>query len=109
MDEQILKVLVKSDRLIDALTKIGVAYAGYQSAKHWTGSLNALIALKLATSGNIVSGAAGVGVLAFIGLTQPVTSPPRAEGAPPTEGGLFNPYVGSNAPIWSWLNRLIPG
>lgn len=75
--ELLIRLAEKSDKIIDSAMKVGVAYMGYKAANHWTGSLNALIALKLAQSGNIVAGAAGVGVLAFIGATQIVQAPPE--------------------------------
>jgi len=68
--EAIIRLISRSDRLIEAGTKIGVAYLGYQANNHWTGALTSLIALKLAQSGNVVAGAAGVSVLGIIGLTN---------------------------------------
>jgi len=72
MDKEtaILQLLSRSDQLIETATKVGVAYLGYTSNNHWSGALTALVALKLAQSGNVVAGAAGIGVLSFIGLTQ---------------------------------------
>lgn len=75
MDEQLLRVIEKSDVILETATKLGVAYMGYKSNKDWSGALTALIAFKLAQSGNVVAGAAGVGVLALIGATQIPTIP----------------------------------
>lgn len=66
--ESLLRLFENSDKVIDGLTKAGVAYLGYKAAKNWGGALAALVALKLAQSGNIVSGAAGIATLGTIGL-----------------------------------------
>lgn len=66
----ITRLIANSDRIIEALTKAGVALVGYQANKHWSGALSALIALKLAQGGNIVAGTAGLLVLGGIGLDR---------------------------------------
>jgi len=58
------------DSIIDGVTKIGVAYAGYKAANHISGGLAALVALQLAKSGNVVAGAAGLATLGLIGATN---------------------------------------
>lgn len=67
---------MNSDRLLDAFTKAGVAYVGYNASNHWTGALVALISLKLAQGGNLAGGIAGTGVLSLLGLTNVVKSLP---------------------------------
>ena len=64
----LLQAAAKLDSMITALTKVGVAVIGYQANKSWTGSLTALIALRLAESNNLAAGVAGVATLTAIGL-----------------------------------------
>jgi len=94
----IIQLLSRSDRLIETATKAGVAYLGYKSNNHWTGALTSLVALKLAQSGNLAAGAAGVGVLAIIGLTDLGTK--YVNPLDPTAGGskpyCYGPWRFSN-------------
>lgn len=69
-NEDLMKLVLKADKLIDAATKIGVALVGYRTNKHWSGALTALIALKLAEGGNLAAGAAGLATLTYIGLNS---------------------------------------
>ena len=74
--EKLTPLLARADHLIEAATKIGVAYVGFRAGEKIAkgggvgGALSNLIALKLAQSGNIVAGAAGVATLAGTGLTS---------------------------------------
>lgn len=65
-----MKLFTNSDRLIETFTKAGVAYVGYKSTNHWTGSLTALVALKLAQGGNLAAGIGGMTILGLMGLTD---------------------------------------
>jgi hypothetical protein len=56
------------DKIFSALTKMGVAYAGYNAVKHPMGAIAGLVALKGATSPNDVASAAGAATLAGLGV-----------------------------------------
>jgi hypothetical protein len=58
----------KGEKALDLFTKAGVAYAGARATGHWTGAITALVALRLATGGNLAGGLAGTGVLTVIGV-----------------------------------------
>jgi len=88
----ITRLVANSDRIIEALTKAGVALVGFQSNNHWTGALTALVALRLASGGNLAGGVAGTGVLAVMGLDRI-----RAPAAPTGE----RPFI--FAPITEWI------
>lgn len=81
------------DRVIDGVTKIGVAYIGFKAANHWTGALTNLVALRLAEGGNLAGGVAGVAVLAYSGLTQVVTP---SDTSYLTTEQQTNPFVATN-------------
>lgn len=68
-DKLLHKLLSKAEHLPELATNLGVAYTGYKSCSHWSGALTALVAYKLAQSMNPAAGLAGVGVLAYLGLT----------------------------------------
>lgn len=68
--ELLVKFATNADRIIDAATKLGVAYVGYKSNNHWSGGLSALVALRLSNSPNLAAGIAGTTVLALLGLTN---------------------------------------
>jgi hypothetical protein len=61
-------IIDRTDKLIDAFTKIGVAYTGFNATGHWTGALIALVGLRLAEANNLASGVAGVATLTALGL-----------------------------------------
>jgi len=64
------------EKIIEAMTKLGVAYMGYKSVDHPMGAIAGLVALKIASSPNdlaSVTGAAtlaGMGVLAYAPETE---------------------------------------
>lgn len=95
--ESIVRLITNSDRLIETATKAGVALLGYKANNHWTGALTSLVALKLAQSGNIVAGAAGVGVLGFIGLTN------ITQGEKTNPWGIVDPPPGAPNSILTWM------
>ena len=68
--EALLRVIERSDRILDAATKIGVAYVGYKAADHPSGALAGLVALKLANANNLAAGVAGVATLTALGITS---------------------------------------
>lgn len=74
MDEKtaILRLIERSDKLLDTATKLGVAYVGYKASNHWSGALTGLVALRLSNSPNLAAGIAGTTVLGFLGLTNVV-------------------------------------
>lgn len=84
---------MNSDRLLDAFTKAGVAYVGYNASNHWTGALVALISLKLAQGGNLAGGIAGTSVLGILGLTNVVKSIPldQSSASLPYPAAFANP------------------
>lgn len=69
MDNEVLSlVAANSNKLIDTVTKVGVAYVGYKAVDHWSGALTGLVALKLATANNLAAGIAGVATLTGLGV-----------------------------------------
>ncbi len=66
----LLRLGENGSKILDTATKGAVAYMGYKSTDHWTGAVTALIALKLASGGNLAGGVAGVAVLTTIGLAS---------------------------------------
>lgn len=60
--------LDRLDKIIDAATKLGIAYAGINAIKHPMGAVVGLVAYRLAQSNNVASGAVGSATLAGIGL-----------------------------------------
>lgn len=69
---QLPQALSRLDGIMNAALKIGVFWLGYKSNNHWTGGITGLAALEFAKSGNIVAGAAGVGTLAAIGVSNAI-------------------------------------
>ncbi len=68
------------DKIIDAATRLGVAYAGVNAIKHPMGAVVGLVAFKLATSPGLASSAVGAATLAGIGLLNYV--PPATDAQP---------------------------
>ena len=60
----------RGDKLIDIFLKGGIAWAGYQSMKHPIGAVVGLLGLNLARGDNLAGGAAGVTILASIGVSN---------------------------------------
>ncbi len=56
------------EKILSAITKMGVAYAGFNAVKHPMGAIVGLTALKLATSPNDVASATGAATLAGLGV-----------------------------------------
>ena len=56
------------DKIFSGITKLGVAYAGYNAVKHPMGAIAGLVALRVATSPNNVASAAGAATLAGLGV-----------------------------------------
>ena len=74
--EALLRVIEKSDKLLDAATKVGVAYVGYKAHDHWSGALAGLVALRLANANNLAAGIAGVATLTGLGVMSIIKSKP---------------------------------
>lgn len=90
----LLKVVDRSDKIVNLLLNAGVAYYGYQVNHHWTGALTGLIGMKLAQADNLVSGTAGIGILGAMGamqLTKPFWATPVV--TPERETDRRSPYL----------------
>lgn len=79
----VAEAIDKSDKAINLAMKAGIAYYGWKAMNHLGGSLIGLIGFELAKSKNMIGGAAGVGILAAIGLTQVVEHSALATGQIP--------------------------
>lgn len=77
-------IVDRSGKLVDIATHAGVAYVGYNALKHPMGAVVGLLALRLAQSPNLASGAAGVAALTGLGALNliPPTEPPPGAGIP---------------------------
>lgn len=73
MEQFVVKMKPLIDRLPDLLPMLVAAYGGYRAFKYLNqpplvGAMTGILGLKLASSMNLAAGAAGVGLLASIGL-----------------------------------------
>ena len=91
MDKEtaIIRLLARSDQLVDTATKVGVAVIGFKANNHWSGALTGLVALRLSNSPNLAAGVAGVGVLTGLGLLNIIQQIPKE---PPVFTDPNNPH-----------------
>lgn len=68
-------VIDRADKIASIATNAGVAYIGFNALKHPTGALVGLLALRLAQSPNLASGAAGIAALTGLGALNMVPPP----------------------------------
>lgn len=101
-DEARLQWIDRLDKIFDAVTKLGVAYAGVNAIKHPMGAVVGLVAYRLATSPSLSAGAVGAATLAGIGLLnyKPDTEVMKA----PKVTDASKDY-----PFESWLPYLLLG
>ena len=100
--EKLLRVIEKSDRILDAVMRGGLFYSGMLAAKKVGGNMEsqllggttALVSLKLAQSANIPAGAAGVAGLGLVGILN-LNIPSYIPDDPP----IVDP---TNTGIWGW-------
>lgn len=100
-DARTFQWLDRLEKIIDAATKLGIAYAGISAIKHPMGAVVGLVAYKLAQSNNLASGAVGSATLAGIGLLNVMP-----------EGTVKAPVVtdaSKDYPFESWLPYLLLG
>ena len=96
-DEVRLQWIDRLDKIINGITKLGIAYAGVNAIKHPMGAVVGLVAYRLAQSNNLASGAVGSATLAGIGLLN--YKPPATEAVPaPKVTDASQDY-----PFESWL------
>lgn len=72
-----LQIPSKATRLLDMLARLpelmlkgGIAYAGYKAFEHPMGAVYSLLALNLARSPGVAAEAAGLAMLAHVGITN---------------------------------------
>ena len=68
--KEYIDVLERLPKVIDLITKLGIAYYGAYAYKHPSGALVGLIALELAKAQNAIAGASGIATLGAIGLAS---------------------------------------
>jgi len=76
----------KISDLLDVLINFGLAWAGVETFRDWKGALVGPIALKLATSMNIVAGTAGVATLGVLGFAYAAGRGPEEPPQTPSVG-----------------------
>lgn len=100
MDDSRLQWVDRLDKMLDAVTKLGVAYAGMKAIDHVMGGVVGLVALKLATSPSVSAGAVGAATLAGIGILNYVPTPEGGGGVVPTP---VVTDVSKDYPFMTWL------
>lgn len=102
-DDTRLQWVDRLEKIIDAATKLGIAYAGASAIKHPMGAIVGLVAYRLATSQNLSAGAVGSATLAGIGLLNYAPPSTDAVGVRPVTDASHD------YPFESWLPYLTLG